>query len=74
MFSVTFVIEETTVSWKRARQRGKQYFVDDKTRAWKDSVAQAFRETALQTMVLVVVVGRALLAGLAPPTTPAMVV
>ena len=44
MFSVTFVIEENPVSWKRARQRGKQYFVDDKTRAWKDSVAQAFRE------------------------------
>ena len=44
MFSVTFVIEENPVSWKRARQRGKQYFVDDKTRAWKDWVAQNFRD------------------------------
>ncbi len=44
MFSVEFVIEENPVSWKRARQNGKRFFVDAKTRAWKDSVEKHFRD------------------------------
>ena len=43
-FSVEFVIHERPVSWKRARQRGKQFFVDPETRAWKELVAKSFLE------------------------------
>lgn len=43
-FSVEFVIYERPVSWKRARQRGRQFFVDPETRAWKELVAKSFLE------------------------------
>lgn len=46
MVRVEFVIHEVPVSWKRARTRGKKFFVDAKTAAWKQSVKDYFREAA----------------------------